>query len=171
MSEQLSKKIAVFPGSFDPFTNGHYDLVKRTLGVFDQVVILIADHVEKKSWFTSNERKEMLELLFKNNSQVSVEVFSGLTADYLKQKNIRHVVRGIRGSFDFEDEQNMATLNRDLNPELDTFILFTRPELRAVSSRYVKEILVHGGSIEKYVPSEIYPAVLKRSQQLASNRK
>ncbi len=155
MSLPLPKKKAIYPGTFDPYTNGHDDILKRALKVFDEVTILVAVSPSKKSLFTRDERVEMIEKHLANEPRVKVDSWSGLVVEYAKQHDIFAIVRGLRPTGDFEMEFQMASMNNHLNDEIDTFFLPTGGKHYYISSSLVKELYKHGRDISDFVPQSI----------------
>lgn len=155
------KKTALYAGSFDPFTNGHLDIVKRALKIFDEVTILIAVSPTKNHFLTKEQRKEILEKFFADDSRVKVDYWGGLIVDYVKEKNISSIVRGLRPTGDFEIEFQMASMNRKLNPDVETVFLMTGENLYYISSSLVKEIYHHGGDVKRFIPEIIFDEVEK----------
>jgi pantetheine-phosphate adenylyltransferase len=147
-------KIAIYPGSFDPVTNGHVDLVKRTLGVFDRVIVAIARNPEKDdSLFTLDERLEMIREVFKGlGRRVRAESFDGLLVNYARKSGAKVIIRGLRAVSDFEYEFQMAMMNRELAPGLETLFMMTGQDHFYISSRLVKEVVSLGGDISALVP-------------------
>jgi len=142
----------VYPGSFDPITNGHLDLIERGARMFDGLVVAVLTNIEKEPFFTVNERVEMLREVTRHIPNVTVDTFSGLLVDYAKRTKARAILRGIRAFSDYEYELQMALMNRKLEPTVETVFLMPAESYTYVSSRLVKEILVHGGSVKNLVP-------------------
>lgn len=151
MTPISSKRIAVFPGTFDPFTLGHMSIVSRGLELLDEVVIAIGINDSKRTYFTVEQRLEMLRDLFRDNPRIRVVSYDSLTIDLAKQWNARFILRGIRSVNDFEYEKTIADVNRKLSG-VETIILFTEPELTHNSSTIVRELLRFGHSVDEFVP-------------------
>jgi pantetheine-phosphate adenylyltransferase len=144
--------IAVYPGSFDPITNGHLDLIQRALRIFDRIIVAVATNAFKKSLFTIEERVEMVRISLESYPQVSIDNFDGLLVKYAKGKNARAILRGLRAVTDFEYEFQLAMMNRRLEPGIETVFLMTGLRWVFLSSSILKEAAVHGGDIEGMVP-------------------
>jgi len=144
--------LAVFPGSFDPVTNGHLDIIARGLSVFDEVIIAILVNPEKKPLFTTRERVEIIRGLYRGNPRVRVDTFSGLLVDYAEKVGASVIVRGLRAISDFEYEFQMALMNRRLDPRIETVFMMPAESYSYLSSRLVKEVFELGGSVEGLVP-------------------
>lgn len=142
---------ALFPGSFDPFTAGHADIVRRGLDLFDSVVIAIGVNFEKTPPADIDSRVEAIARLYHDNSRVSVEAYQGLTVDFARQKGCRCILRGVRNVKDFEYERDMAWLNNQLS-DIESVILISRPELSAVSSSMVRELSRYGRDVSPFLP-------------------
>lgn len=155
------KKIAVYPGSFDPITNGHLDIIHRISNHFDQIIILIASSSQKNSLFTPEERKKLIQEAIRS-SKIKVDLFDGLTVDYMKKAKAQVIVRGLRAVMDFEYEMTLASMNKRLSPNIETMLVFASPELYYVSSRGVKEIATNKGSLEGLVPPHVEKALKER---------
>ena len=151
MTPTCSKRIAVFPGTFDPFTIGHMSIVNRGLELLDEIVIAIGINDSKRTYFTVDQRLDMLHNLFGDNPRVRVVAYDSLTIDLAKQCNARSILRGIRSVNDFEYEKTIAAVNRKLSG-VETIILFTEPELTHISSTIVRELLRFGHSVDEFVP-------------------
>jgi pantetheine-phosphate adenylyltransferase len=149
------KKTAVFPGSFDPFTVGHEAVVRRALGIFDEIIIAIGVNVEKKSLFSLEKRKEMISRTFHDEPRVKVDHYSGLTVDYCRAKGINYLLRGLRTSADFEFERAIGQVNKSMYSEIETVFLLTAPEHSFINSTIVRDILKNGGDASGFVPSAI----------------
>lgn len=145
----------VYPGRFDPPTSGHFDIIKRTKAIFDEVIVLCVEEGEKKTFFSKNERIEMLKEITKDIKGVSVSSFKGLLVDYLKENNIKIVVRGLRAVSDFEYEFQMALTNKKLYPELETIFLITNEAFFYLSSSVVKELAKYGQFPSSFLPEPV----------------
>ena len=149
------KRIAIFPGSFDPITKGHESVVLRALPLFDEIIVAIGENTSKKEFFSLEQRLDWIKKTFENNPKVKVESFSSLLVDYCKEKGAKYVVRGLRNSIDFQYERNIALINQELYSDLETIFMLTKPEDTAISSSFVREILSFGGDVTKFIPSSI----------------
>jgi pantetheine-phosphate adenylyltransferase len=145
----------VYPGSFDPITMGHVDIIKRLSKSFDRVVVLVANNAQKSFLFTAEERRTLILKALKNTENIKVDIFAGLTVDYMKAKKIDKIVRGLRAVVDFEYEMTMANINRKLAPNIETLLVFASPEYYYVSSRGVKEVALNGGALKGLVPDVV----------------
>ena len=145
--------IAIYPGSFDPITNGHLSILRRALTIFDSITIAIASDSMKKTLFTLNERIEMIRESIKNEDKVVVDSFDGLLVDYVVQKNSNIILRGMRALSDFEYEFQMSLMNRKLNKDIQTVFLMTDYKWLFISSTIIKEVASLGGTIEGLVPN------------------
>ena len=159
----MTKTKALYPGSFDPLTLGHLDIIKRLSYVFSELTVLIAHTPEKKHLFTALERKALAELDLKEIKNVRVEVHEGLTVNYCKKHKINTLVRGLRAISDFEYEMGVASVNRKLAPDIETLVIFSNPEFTFLSSRMVKEVAFHGGSLHGMVTEATAKAVAKKT--------
>ena len=153
---------AICPGSFDPVTVGHLDIVGRAAQLFDEVIVVVMNNSAKNPLFSADERVEMLKKVTADMPNVSVDRYDGLLAEYAKEQNANVVVKGLRAVSDFEYEFQMALTNKKLNPELDTVFLTTKAENMYLSSSLVRQVGAMGGDISEFVPAEIKEQVLKR---------
>ena len=153
---------AIYPGSFDPMTNGHLDLIARGAKIFDHLVVAVLENSQKSPLFTVPERCAMLTAAVKHMPNVSVESFDGLLVDFVRSQQAQAVLRGIRAISDYEYELQMALMNRKLNPELETVFMMPAVSYSFVSSRLVKEIAQLGGSISGLVPKIVEERLLKK---------
>ena len=158
-------RIAIYPGSFDPVTRGHLDIIKRAAKINDKLIVAVMHNQNKKPMFSVEERKEMLRRTTADLPNVEIESFGGLLADYAHSKNACVLVKGLRAVSDFEYEFQMALANRKLNAELDTVFLMTSSEYMYLSSSVVKDIAVHGGSVAGFVPDEIVQDIVRRTRK------
>ena len=147
----MKKRIALFPGTFDPFTIGHESIVKRGLQLVDEIIIAIGINDSKKSYFTLDQRLETIGELYKSEPRVKVEGFNSLTVDFAKDKEARYILRGIRSVIDFEYEKTIADMNRTISG-IETFVLFTEPALSHISSSHVRELLRYGHDVSSFIP-------------------
>jgi pantetheine-phosphate adenylyltransferase len=146
------KRVAVFPGSFDPITNGHIDIIERAQEIFDEIIVAVLENPQKECLFNVQERVEMIREIFSNSPKVKVETFDGLLMNYMRKKGARVVIRGLRAISDFEYEFQMALMNRKLNPEVETLFMMPNVVYSYLSSRLVKEVYSLGGCVKDLVP-------------------
>ncbi|MEO6952510.1 MAG: pantetheine-phosphate adenylyltransferase [Polyangia bacterium] len=155
-------RIAIYPGSFDPITNGHVDILQRALVLFDRVVVAIANNVRKAPLFTVEERKDHIIRAVQGDGRIEVDAFEGLLVDYVKKRGSRTVVRGLRALADFEYEFQLAHMNRRLGVDIDTVFLMTSEKDFYVSSSLVKEVAQFGGDVHGLVPAHVEEALKTR---------
>jgi len=165
------KKIAVYPGSFDPITNGHLDIVHRALEFVDELVIAILINPEKKAFFPVQERMRLIQSVIPRNDRIQIDQFDGLLVEYALKKGARMILRGLRAVTDFDYEFQMALMNRRLEPQIETIFLVPAEQYTYVSSRLVKEIASLGGSIAGLVPPEVEKKVIRKFFQNRGTRK
>ncbi|MCC7440896.1 MAG: pantetheine-phosphate adenylyltransferase [Bdellovibrionales bacterium] len=146
---------AIYPGSFDPITVGHLDILDRALNLCSEVTIVVAGSGRKASLFTPEERVEVIREVVAGRKNVKVEMTSGLIMDYARSNGIRSVIRGLRAASDFEYEFMMASMNKQLNPEVETVFMMSSQSVYFVSSTMIKELFLYGGDISSYVPAEV----------------
>jgi pantetheine-phosphate adenylyltransferase len=151
----MTKRIAIFPGSFDPITKGHENLLNRALPLFDEIIISIGKNSSKQSYFTIEQRKKWIEQVFANQPKVKVETYTGLTVEFCKKKNANFILRGLRTSADFEFEKAIAQNNHMMVPEIETIFILPIPELSAINSTIVRDIVRNGGDASAFVPNVI----------------
>ncbi|TFB12092.1 pantetheine-phosphate adenylyltransferase [Candidatus Marinimicrobia bacterium MT.SAG.3] len=148
-------KIAVYPGTFDPITNGHVDIIKRSAKLFDKIIVTVAVNTQKIPLFNLTERAEMIHQVLKNEERIEVDQFDGLIAEYLKRVNASAMIRGLRAVSDFEYEFQMSLMNRKLNPDVETVFLTPAQEYIHLNSTIVKEVASFGGDVSEYVPDYV----------------
>lgn len=156
-----SRSIAIYPGSFDPLTNGHLDLIARGARIFDHLIVAVLVNAQKQPLFTVEERVAMLREVSARFDNVEIDSFEGLLVDYAGRRNASAFLRGIRAISDYESELQMAHLNRRLRPETETIFLLASEEHSFISSRMIKEIIQLGGEVKQFVP----PSVLERLRE------
>ncbi len=159
------KKIAVFPGSFDPFTIGHEAIVIRALSIFDEIIIAVGANALKKSYFTLDSREEAIRSLFSKQPRISVDHYEGLTVDYCRRKNASYLLRGLRRAADFEFERAIAQVNRVLAPEIESVFLLTVPEHSHINSTIVRDIIRSGGDASMLLPKGLDMNMMKAEKE------
>ena len=149
------KKIAVFPGSFDPITRGHESIVRRAVPLFDEIIVSIGINPEKKYLFTLEQRLNWIKTVFKDLPNIHVEKYNGLTVDFCKSMNAGFILRGLRATTDFEFERSIAQMNKQLYPEIETIFFLALSENIAINSSIVRNIYMGGGDITQFIPNGI----------------
>jgi pantetheine-phosphate adenylyltransferase len=162
--------VAIYPGTFDPITNGHVDIVRRALGLFDRVIVAVAENLRKAPMFSLDERQAMIRASVGDDPRAEVDSFTGLLVDYARSQHARAVIRGLRAIADFEYEFQFAHMNRHLAPDVETVFLMTSEESFYVSSSLVKEVGEMGGDITRIVPAPVVEA-FKRKLALQAGQK
>ena len=151
-TDHEGQRVALFPGSFDPFTRGHESIVRRALPLFDRFVIAIGVNADKRSFMTMEQRKAWIENVFKDEPRVKIITYSGLTVDAARETGAQFIVRGVRLIQDVENEKHLAEVNRDLTG-IETILLYTLPEYSHISSSIVRELIKYGQDVSAYLPS------------------
>jgi pantetheine-phosphate adenylyltransferase len=146
------QKIAIFPGSFDPFTIGHESIVNRAVPMFDKIIVMIGFNANKKSFFPIEKRIKWINQVFKNVEKVEVRLHDGLTVDFCKEVGAKYILRGLRTSADFEYERAIAQINKKMHPEIETVFLLTLPEHTPVNATIIRDIVFHGGDASQFLP-------------------
>lgn len=149
------EKIAIFPGSFDPFTIGHESVIRRALKLFDRIVIMIGYNTNKIPFFPLEKRVKWINQIFEFDENISVEIYEGLTVDFCKKIGASYILRGLRTSADFELERAIAQANKQMYPEIETVFLLTIPEHTHVNSTIVRDIIMHGGDASRFLPRSL----------------
>lgn len=151
----MTKRIAVFPGTFDPFTNGHLDIVQKALMLFDEIIIAIGHNANKKHLFTLEKRLQWINAVFVNEPKVRVDSYSGLTSVFCKKNHVDFIVRGLRTSHDFEYEKQIARVNEHLNVGMLNVFLISDENVSSVSSTIVRDLIIYDGDYQSFIPKEI----------------
>ena len=149
------EKIAIFPGSFDPFTVGHESIVKRALPLFEKIIISIGHNINKEYYFPLEKREEWIKKVFKDNSKVEVKTYRGLTVDFCRKVKAGYILRGLRTSSDFEYERAVGQMNKAMYPEIETVFLLTMPQHTAINSTIVRDIIRYGGDASLFLPEDM----------------
>jgi pantetheine-phosphate adenylyltransferase len=157
--------LAVYPGTFDPITNGHVDILRRSLKIFDRVVVALAENVRKAPLFSLEQRRKLIEEALGKDAGLEVDAFQGLLADYCRRRGATVVIRGLRALADFEYEFQLAHMNRRLAPDVETLFLMTGEESFYVSSSLVKEVALMGGDVSGLVPAGVVAALAEKRKQ------
>jgi len=157
--------LAVYPGTFDPITNGHVDILRRSLKIFDRVVVALADNIRKKPLFSLAERRSFIIGSLDGDPRLEVDAFQGLLAEYCRKRGAKVVIRGLRALADFEYEFQLAHMNRHLAPDVETMFLMTGEESFYVSSSLVKEVALMGGDVSRMVPPGVAAALTEKHKQ------
>ena len=156
---------AIYPGSFDPITKGHLNIIQRAAKIFDRLIVCVMVNVDKRPMFTSEERVDMIRRVTQGLDNVTVDSSSALLAEYAQQNNVNVVVKGLRAATDFEKELQMALINHKMNPNLDSMFLTSEHQFMYLSSSVVKELGSHGADLSDFLPEEIIPDCVKRMNQ------
>lgn len=151
----MSKRIAVFPGSFDPFTRGHESIVNRAMSLFDEIIIAIGANALKDGYFTLEARKRMISDVYKGVEMIRIDHFEGLTVNFCKEAGASYLLRGIRTAADFEYERAIAQVNKEMAPEIESIMLLTTPQHTPINSTLIRDIIKNGGDASPFVPESI----------------
>jgi len=157
---------AVYPGSFDPVTNGHLDIIERSAKIFDELIVAVLVNPDKKGLFNIEERVELIERIIKHIPNVKVKSFSGLLINFMKQQDSKVIIKGLRAVSDFEYEFQMSLMNKKLNPDIETTFMMATSKNSFLSSSSVKQVAMFGGCIKDLVPDEIIPDIIKKVSNL-----
>ncbi|MEZ4999768.1 MAG: pantetheine-phosphate adenylyltransferase [Bacteroidales bacterium] len=149
------KKIAVFPGTFDPFTRGHESVVRRAMSLFDEIIIAVGANALKEGYFSVENRKRMISDTFKGHDKIKVAHYNGLTVDFCKSAGAKYLLRGIRTAADFEYERAIAQMNKTMAPGIESIMLLTTPEHTPINSTIVRDIIRNGGDASQFIPEGI----------------
>lgn len=158
-------RIAIFPGSFDPFHIGHESIVRRALPLFDKIIIMIGYNVNKKSFFDIENRMKWIKQVFNGIDKVEVRIHDGLTVDFCKQVGAAYILRGLRTSADFEYERAIAQVNKKMHPEIETVFLLTLPEHTPINATIIRDIVLHGGDASQFLPKDLDMNEFKKSSK------
>lgn len=160
----MADRTAVYPGSYDPLTNGHIDIIERGLKIFDKIIVAALKNPSKTYLLSLNERMEILRTTFEKNDRIEVDYFEGLLVDYLREKNLFTIVRGLRAISDFDIEFQMALMNRKIEPEIETIFLVPSISYSFLSSKLVKEVYLLGGEVKSMVPDIVNEKLKEKLQ-------
>ena len=163
-----SGRLAIFPGSFDPLTNGHVDLILRSAHLFERIVVAVLINAEKEPLFTTSERMAIIREVFHEYPNVEVDSFAGLLVEYARQRRASAIVRGLRAVSDFEYEFQMALMNRHLEPSLETVFMMPAEQYTFVSSRLIKEVFRLGGEVRGLVPAQVEQWMRKKQEEIGT---
>lgn len=151
----MSKKIAVFPGSFDPITQGHESLVLRALPLFDEIIVAIGNNALKTYYYPIEKRRKWIDVVFADYPKIRSDIYEGLTVDYCKENGANYILRGLRTSADFEFERGIGQVNKKLFPDLETVFLLATPEHTPISSSIIRDIVRNGGDASQFIPTAV----------------
>ena len=148
-------KVAVFPGSFSPFSIGHQSVVEKALPLFDKIIISVGVNSKKNQYFSIQERMQWIGSIYANNEKIEIKRYEGLTIDFCKKEGANFILRGLRDSHDFKYEKNIAQTNKDLNPNIETIFIIGPAKLSHISSTIIRDIIKNGGDVSQFLPKEI----------------
>ena len=153
---------AIYPGSFDPVTNGHIDIINRASEFFDEIIVAVMVNPKKQYLFSIEERRTLIEKAFENQEKIKVDMFQGLLIDYMKKNNLRAIIKGLRTVTDYGYEAQMALTNKNLYREAETFFIHSEEKYSFLSSSIIREIYSHGGSLSNYIPDHVERALIEK---------
>lgn len=159
-------KIAVFPGSFSPFSIGHQSIIERAIPIFDKIIIAIGINSDKNQYFSIEERIKWINDVYSNNHKIEVKFYEGLTVDFCQKECAKYIIRGLRDSHDFKFEKNIAQMNKELNNDIETVFLITPPEISHISSTIIRDIIKNGGDVSKFIPNKLSYSIFEHNLQL-----
>ena len=148
-------KVAVFPGSFSPFSIGHQSVVEKAIPLFDKIIISVGVNSKKNQYFSIQERMQWIDSVYANNEKIEVKKYEGLTIDFCKKEGANFILRGLRDSHDFKFEKDIAQMNNDLDSSIETIFIITPPQFAHISSSLIRDIIKNGGDVSKFIPKEI----------------
>jgi pantetheine-phosphate adenylyltransferase len=148
-------KRAVFPGSFDPITRGHENIIRRAIPLFDEIIVAVGLNIEKKGYFKVDDRINWIKDVFADSPKIKVESYSGLTVDFCQMVNATYILRGLRTSADFEFERTVGQVNKKLEPDVETIFLLTTPEFTSINSSIVRDVYKNGGDVRLFIPDAV----------------
>jgi pantetheine-phosphate adenylyltransferase len=148
-------KIGIFPGSFDPITKGHEDIIRRMMPLFDKIYVAIGNNGTKNYMFDLEKREQWIADTFADDSTIAVKSYTGLTVDFCREVNAKFIIRGLRNSNDFEYEKSIAQMNQMMHPDLETILVYTRPEFASISSTIIRDIIKNSGDTTPFLPSGV----------------
>lgn len=151
----MESRIAVFAGTFDPITNGHVDVILRSLPLFDKIIIAIGENTKKQTLFDTEKRLTWIREIFATEPKVSAASYTGLTVDFCKQVGAGYILRGLRNGSDYDYEAHIAQLNKELNPMIETVFVITSPEVSYISSSLVRDLIIYKGDYTRFVPAQV----------------
>jgi pantetheine-phosphate adenylyltransferase len=151
----MSQRIAVFAGTFDPITNGHIDVVNRSLNLFDKIIIAIGENTKKQTLYSPEKRLGWIQQIYANEPRIEARSYSGLTVDFCRSAGARYILRGLRNGSDYDYEAHIAQLNKELAPDIETVFVITSPQVSYISSSIVRDLIIYGGNFAPFVPEAV----------------
>jgi len=151
----MNQRIAVFAGTFDPITNGHLDVVNRSLNLFDKIIIAIGENTKKQTLYTTEQRLNWIKQIYTAESRIEAQCYSGLTVDFCRNVGAKYILRGLRNGSDYDYEAHIAQLNKELAPDIETVFVITSPQVSYISSSLVRDLIIYGGNFAPFVPQVV----------------